>query len=107
MSGDILEQVKRSAQEKILFLPHTIQQMSRPERMITTTEVEIVVTTGELIENYPDDVRGHSCLLLGYGIESRVIHVVCSPKVDYLAIITAYLPNQNQWSSDFKKRLPL
>jgi hypothetical protein len=107
MSGDILEQVKRSAQKKILFLPHTIQQMSRPERMITTTEVEIVVTTGDLIEDYPDDVRGHSCLLLGYGIESRVIHVVCSPKVDYLAIITAYLPNQNQWSSDFKKRLPL
>jgi hypothetical protein len=107
MSDDILEQVKRSAQKKILFLPHTIQQMSRPERMITTKEVEIVVTTGELIEDYPDDIRGHSCLLLGYGVEERVIHVVCSPKEDYLAIITAYLPNQNQWSSDFKRRLPL
>ena len=107
MSDEILEKVKRSAQKRILFLPHTIQQMSRPERMITTKEVEIVVTTGELIEDYPDDVRGHSCLLLGYGIESRVIHVVCSPKKDYLAIITAYLPNQNQWLSDFKRRLPL
>ena len=107
MSDDLLEQVKRSAQKRILFLPHTIQQMSRPERMITTQEVEIVVTTGELIEDYPDDMRGHSCLLLGYGHEQRVIHVVCSPKEDYLAIITAYLPNQNQWSSDFKRRLPL
>ena len=107
MSDDILEQVKRSAQKKILFLPHTIQQMSRPERMITTKEVKIVVTTGELIEDYPDDIRGHSCLLLGYGIEERIIHVVCSPKEDYLAIITAYLPNQNQWSLDFKRRLPL
>ncbi|MDJ0898477.1 MAG: DUF4258 domain-containing protein [Xenococcus sp. MO_188.B8] len=105
MSDDIVEQVKCSAQKRILFLPHTIQQMSRPERMITTKEVAIVVATGELIEDYPDDVRGHSCLLLGYGIEDRVIHVVCSPKEDYLAIITAYLPNENQWSSDFKRRL--
>ena len=107
MSDDLLEQVKRSAQKRILFLPHTIQQMSRPERIISTKEVEIVVTTGELIEDYPDDMRSHSCLLLGYGNEQRVIHVVCSPKEDYLAIITAYLPNQNQWSSDFKRRLPL
>jgi hypothetical protein len=107
MSDDILDKVKRSARQRILFLPHTIQQMSRPERMITTKEVETVITTGELIEDYPDDVRGHSCLFLGYGIEGRVIHVVCSPKEDYLAIITAYLPKQDQWSSDFKRRLPL
>ena len=80
MSDDLLERVKRSAKKRILFLPHTIQQMSRPERMITTKEVEIVVTTGEVIEDYPDDVRGHSCLLLGYGNEERVLHVVCSPK---------------------------
>ena len=98
MSDDMVEQVKYSAQKRILFLPHTIQQMSRPERMITTKEVAIVVATGELIEDYPDDVRGHSCLLLGYGIEDRVIHVVCSPKEDYL-------PNENQWSSDFRRRL--
>ena len=59
MSDDILRQVKLSAQKKILFLPHTIQQMSHPERMITTKEVERVVNTGEIIEDYPDDVRGH------------------------------------------------
>lgn len=106
MSDDLLKQVKLSAQKRILFLPHTIQQMSRLERMITTKEVERVVNTGEMIEDYPDDVRGNSCLLLGFGIQERVIHVVCSPKEDYLAIITAYLPNQNQWSSDFKRRLP-
>lgn len=60
---------------------------------------------GELIEDYPDDFRGHSCLILGLGNEQRAIHIVCSPKDDYLAIITAYLPNPNQWSLDFKRRL--
>lgn len=102
---NIIEKIRDSAQKKILFLPHTIQQMARPERMITTKEVEQVVLSGELIEDYPDDMRGHSCLILGYGREERVIHVVCSPKEDYLAIITAYLPNPNQWSSDFKRRV--
>ncbi|WP_373479233.1 DUF4258 domain-containing protein [Geminocystis sp.] len=97
--------IEEVAKKKILFLPHTIQQMSRPERMITTREVKNVIFEGEIIENYPDDLRGHSCLLLGYGINNRPIHVVCSPKLDYLAIITAYLPNSNEWSEDFKRRI--
>lgn len=105
MPGSILDQVRAAALKRLLFLPHGIRQMSRPDRMITTAEVEIVVTTGELVEDYPGDVRGHSCLLLGFGEEGRPIHVACSPRDDYLAIITAYLPDPARWSSDFKRRL--
>ena len=79
--------------------------MSRPERMISTAEIETVVMTGEVIEDYPEDARGHSCLKLGLVQSNRPIHVVCAPKDDYLAIITAYLPDPNQWSSDFRRRL--
>jgi hypothetical protein len=49
-------------------------------------------------------VRGHSCLLLGSGDGDRPIHIVCSPKPDYLAVITAYIPQPDQWSADFKER---
>ena len=45
-----------------------------------------------------------SCLLLGAGEGNRVLHVVCSPKDDYLAIITAYVPDPDQWSADYKRR---
>lgn len=55
-------------------------------------------------ENYPDDVRGHSCLLLGYGENERPIHVVCSPKEEYLAIITVYLPYEEEWEDNFRTR---
>jgi len=72
--------------------------------MIAPSEVEAAVRTGELIEDYPSDPRGHSCLLLGWGEEGRPIHVVCSPKEGYLAIITAYLPDPDQWANDFKWR---
>lgn len=100
----IVDTSRQAAEKKLLFLPHAIRQMSRPERMITPQEVERVVMTGELVEDYPHDSRGHSCLLLGFGDIGRAIHVVCSPKTDYLAVITAYLPDTDQWSPDYRRR---
>ena len=46
-----------------------------------------------------------SCLMLGYGLDSRPIHIVCAPKDDFLAVITAYLPDAGEWSEDFRKRI--
>lgn len=105
MANGILEQVRDAASKRLLFLSHTIRQMARPDRMIMTTEVDQVIKTGEVIEDYPEDVRGHSCLILGFGRNNRAIHVVCAPKAEYLAIITAYIPNSNQWTPDFRGRL--
>jgi hypothetical protein len=101
---DILSLVHQAA-KRLLFLPHAIRQMSRPDRLITTSEIRIVVEHGEIIEDYPEDARGHSCLMLGYGEDSRAIHVVCSPKDEYLAIITTYLPDEDEWSNDFRVRI--
>ena len=72
--------------------------------MISSNEVETVVAQGEVIEDYPNDPRGDSCLMLGFGEGGRAVHVVCSPKDEYLAIITAYLPDLAQWSEDFRQR---
>ena len=102
---DILSLVHQAAAQRLLFLPHAIRQMSRPDRLITTSEIRNIVEHGEIIEDYPEDVRGHSCLMLGYGEDSRAIHVVCSPKEEYLAIITTYLPDEDEWSNDFRVRI--
>ena len=102
---NIHERIKEAAAKRLLFRPHTIRQISRPERMITTKEIQSIVMTGEVIEDYPEDIRGHSCLILGFGQNNRAIHVVCSPKDEYLAIITAYIPDSTQWSSDFTRRI--
>ena len=97
------QKIISSAIKKILFSPHAIKQMSRPEKMITTGEIRDAVLFGEVIEEYPEDQRGESCLIF-HATENRIIHVVCAPKTDYLAIITAYVPAPDQWSSDFKVR---
>ncbi len=92
-----------AARKKILFLPHAIKQMSHPDRMITADEIKEAIFRGEIIEEYPDDQRGESCLVF-HVAQNRAIHVVCSPKAEYLAIITAYIPATSQWSSDYKVR---
>lgn len=80
-----------------------MRQMSRADRMISPSEVKLAILSGDVIEDYPEDVRGHSCLVLGT-VAGRPIHVVCAPKSDYLAIITAYLPEAGQWATDFRRR---
>ena len=97
------QHVISSAKKAILFLPHAIQQMSKPDRMITTDEIRRVVMSGDIIEQYPEDKRGVSCLV-SFVTQNRAIHVVCAPKPEYLAIITAYLPTRDQWSLDYKFR---
>ena len=100
---NMMQKIISSARKKILFLPHAIKQMSRPDRMISTDEIREAVFSGEIIEKYSEDQRGESCLIF-YANKNRVIHVVCAPKTEYLAIITAYLPAPDQWSQDFKVR---
>ena len=105
MGEKVASLVRAVAARRVLFLPHALRQMLCPSRMITRAEVRRVLAEGEVIEDYSEDIRGHSCLLLGWGDEDRPIHVVCSPKEDYLAIITAYLPDVSEWSGNFRARI--
>ncbi len=95
---------RSSAKKRILYLPHAVRQMSHPGRMISIADVRNVIERGDLIEDYPEDARGHSCLILGHGRGGFPIHVVCSPKPDYLAVITAYSPSLDEWEHDLRKR---
>ncbi len=97
------QQIISAARKHILFLPQAIKQMSRPDRMITADEIKEAVFSGEIIEEYPEDQRGENYLVC-HVKQNRSIHIVCSPKTEYLAIVTAYLPSLDQWSLDFKVR---
>ncbi len=71
--------------------------------MITAADMRAVIEAGEIIENYPDDTRNHGCLMMGVG-DKRPLHVVCAPKDDCAAIITTYLPTDQEWENDYRKR---
>ncbi len=100
----IVTVVRNAAQKRMLFLPHALDEMNAPQELVTLQEVHAVIFEGEVIEDYPEDVRGHSCLMLGSGLNGRLIHVVCAPKNEYLAVITVYLPNERRWTADWRTR---
>ena len=77
--------------------------MNQSERMISKDEVYEIIENGEVIEEYKNNARGYSCLICGK-TEKRVLHVVCAPKNEYLAIITAYTPDPMKWEENMKKR---
>ena len=98
------EIIKQSAGKKIIYSLHALDEMNAEDELITTDEVRSVVFNGEIIEDYPEDKRGHSCLMFGMPDNRRPVHVVCAPKEEYLAIITAYIPSLEKWETDFKTR---
>jgi hypothetical protein len=100
-----LQLVRLTASKQILFLQHALDEMNSPAELITLAEVRSVIFLGEIIEDYPEDAQGHSCLMLGFGQSNRPIHVVCSPKDQYLTIITVYLPNASRWDATWRVRI--
>ncbi len=59
---------------------------------------------GEIIEDYPDDKYGPSCLVLGFTVAGRPLHVQCSyPSRPLVKIITLYEPDSGLWI-DFRER---
>jgi hypothetical protein len=60
---------------------------------------------GSIIEDYPEDARGHSCLMNYNTEDERPLHIVCAPKEDYLVIITAYIPDETKWAENFTRRI--
>ena len=99
-----LHQIRRKAEKRIIYTEHALDEMMAEEEMITKDEVRHVIFNGDIVEDYPDDKRGHSCLVFAMTARMRPIHVVCSPKEDYLGIITTYVPTEDKWQRDFKTR---
>lgn len=74
-------------------------------RDISVAEVEeAIARPSEVIEDYPEDKYGPSCLILGYTKAGRPLHVQCSyPSRPLIKIITLYQPVPGLWI-DFRVR---
>jgi hypothetical protein len=89
--------------EKLVFRVHAIQRMF--QRRITEADVRHVLDTGEVIEEYPDDVPYPSRLVSGES-ENRFLHVVIADNtgVGETIVITVYEPDPEQWEPGFRRR---
>ena len=68
---------------------HAVERASI--RGIDPLEVKEALVNGEIIEDYPEDKRGHSCLVYGKTRMGRDIHVLCGMAYDMLWIITSQM----------------
>ncbi len=77
----------------------------RQAERIPIAEVEEALLTGEVLEDYPNDPRGPSSLVLGHGNLGYPIHVVCGQTPSRrLRLITVYTPSQPKWVDERTRR---
>lgn len=92
---------ERANKREFQFTGHAHKE--RQEETIKAKEIRDALMKCELLENYPDDPRGASCLVLGYS-EGRAIHIVCGrTKCDWLLVITVYIPKPPKWINERKR----
>ena len=83
------------------FTLHALERII--ERGIQPAEIKEAILNGEVIESYPEDKYGPSCLIFGK-CTRKILHIQCSQ--DPVWIITAYDPTltPEKWDQNYKKR---
>jgi hypothetical protein len=69
----------REIQDKVRKEEYEISLHAEKERYaedISINDLETAIYNGDILEDYTDDPRGPSCLILGYS-KNRPIHIVC------------------------------
>lgn len=94
---DLIEEIRaRFARDEFEFSKHATDQSIL--RGISVQEMREAVSAGEVIEDYPDDKYGPSCLILGFTLANKPIHLQCShASRPIVKVITMYEPDPAEW----------
>ena len=101
----LIENIRKKIEIDLFeFSKHAVDQSII--RRISVQDMRRVIANGTIIEDYPEDKYGPSCLIFGMTAGKRPIHIQCSyPSRPIIKIITLYEPDPVRWV-DFKKRRP-
>ena len=99
MNPSIDEIRQKITDELFEFSKHALDQSI--SRDILLQEIREAIINAVVIEDYPTDKYGPSCLLCGVTQAWRTIHYHSRP---ILKIITLYEPDRLRWNYDFTKR---
>ena len=86
----------------IKWSTHCLERLQ--ERDISRADVIESIINGEIIEDYPTDYPHPSCLMLGYTLKNKALHVVAGMDGMFVYIITAYFPSMDKFETDLKTR---
>ena len=93
----MMEQIRAKIEEgQFEFSKHAVDQSII--RHISVQEVREAVAQGEIIEDYPEDKYGPTCLILGFTQRDRPSHIQCSyPSRTVIRVVTLYEPDERLW----------
>jgi hypothetical protein len=100
----MLEEIQiKISRRQYEFSKHAVDQSII--RAISIAELEEAISgSSAVVEDYPKDKYGPSCLILGFTKAGRPLHIQCSyPRRPLIKIITLYEPDPDLWV-DFKIR---
>ena len=99
----MIEQLREKIRDgQFEYSLHAVRQMIA--RRIGNDEIIQAILAGEVIEEYPNDKYGPSCLVSGIAV-SRRLHVHCTyPSRPLVKIVTAYEPKAAEWDETFRVR---
>ena len=81
-------------------------EQERDADQILTSEIEKAFTDREsvILEDYPDDPRGHSALVLGFTRVIAPLHGVWSIHENTAILVTIYRPDPRLWTNWRKRK---
>ncbi|MBN1980390.1 MAG: DUF4258 domain-containing protein [Chitinivibrionales bacterium] len=90
---------------EIVFRVHATQRMF--QRTISQNDVENILKSGKVIENYPNDTPLPSVLINGMTQSERPLHLVAAMDtvLKKLYIITVYEPDPQKWANSYSERI--
>lgn len=98
----------RRIQRAVRMEHYEISRHAERERLndnLTINDLEEAIASGEVIESYPNDPRGSSCLVCGFTSGGISVHLVVGfLPGGWVRIITVYVPDPDEWEPDWKTR---
>ena len=95
---NVLEEIRNKVlRREYEFSKHAVDQSI--VRNTSVAELEQAISgDSEIIEDYPEDKYGPSCLILGFTKAGRPLHIQCSyPSRPLIKIVTVYEPDPALW----------
>ena len=83
--------------------PHAEKERHEEVPSIRISEMREAIQQGTVLENYPDDTRGPSCLIYGETLNGRPLHIVCTSVKPVVFFITVYEPRYPKWLTPIKR----